>query len=187
MVSGESLPGGAFMTDWSEGAFAALRRHEVRQVAYVPDAGLSRLLERCAGEPSMTTVVLTTEEEGVGLLVGAWLGGQRGALLMQSSGVGNCVNLFGLPRLCGCPLLSIVTMRGEPGEFNPWQEPMGRNTQAVLELCGATVARVEAPDAAEQAIDAAARRAFEQRASAAVLIAQRTIGIKTFEVEEAAP
>ncbi len=170
------------MGDWSEGAFAALLRHGVRQIAYVPDAGLTRLLERCAAEPSMTTVVLTTEEEGVAMLTGAWLGGQRGALLMQSSGVGNCVNLFGLPRICGCPLLSIVTMRGEPGEFNPWQEPMGRNTQPVFELCGATVRRVEPGDDAGAIVDAAAAQAFGERVPAAVLIAQKTIGIKTFGV-----
>ena len=170
------------MADWSEGAFEALLRHDVRQVAYVPDAGLSRLLERCAAEPSMTSVVLTTEEEGVAMLTGAWLGGQRGVLLMQSSGVGNCVNLLGLPRLSGCPLLSIVTMRGEPGEFNPWQEPMGRNAASVLELCGGVVSRVEPDDDAGETIDKAAALAFGERRQAAVLIAQATIGIKTFDV-----
>ena len=169
------------MADWSEGAFAALRRHDVRQVAYVPDAGLTGLIERCAAEPAMTAVVLTTEEEGVALLTGAWLGGQRGVLLMQSSGVGNCVNLFGLPRLCGTPLLTLVTMRGETGEFNPWQVPMGRNSQAVLELCGVEVSRVEAADRAEAVIDAAAGRAFGARRPVAVLISQATIGVKTFE------
>ena len=43
-----------------------------------------------------SSVVLTTEEEGIGYLAGAWLGGERGALLMQSSGVGNCINTLGI-------------------------------------------------------------------------------------------
>jgi sulfopyruvate decarboxylase TPP-binding subunit len=94
----------------------------------------------------MRAVVLTTEEEGVALLAGAWLGGQRGALLMQSSGVGNCINMLSLPKICRLPLLMIVTMRGEWGEFNPWQVPMGRATPAVLELSGVLCFRAETPE-----------------------------------------
>lgn len=66
----------------------------------------------------MQPTVLTTEEEGIGILAGAWLGGERGVLLMQSSGVGNCINTLSLSKVCGFPLLIIVTMRGEWGELN---------------------------------------------------------------------
>lgn len=72
---------------------------------------------------------MTTEEEGIGVVTGSWLGGQRAALLMQSSGVGNCVNMFSLLDSCRVPFLTLVTMRGEYAEFNPWQGPMGRRTQ----------------------------------------------------------
>src|SRR6185437_11472942 len=113
---------------WPEEIFAILQRFDVRQVPYVPDAGHSQLIERVLGASSMRGIALTTEEEGVALLAGAWAGGQRGVLLMQSSGVGNCVNMLSLTQIFRFPFLTLVTMRGEWGEFNPWQVPMGSST-----------------------------------------------------------
>ena len=104
---------------WPEEIFAILQRFDVRQVPYVPDAGHSQLIERVLGASSMRGIALTTEEEGVALLAGAWAGGQRGVLLMQSSGVGNCVNMLSLTQIFRFPFLTLVTMRGEWGEFNP--------------------------------------------------------------------
>ena len=103
---------------WSDRIFSTLLRHDIRQVAYVPDAGHLHLIDRCISSEQIVSVPLTTEEEGVALLAGAWLGGDRGVLLMQSSGVGNCLNMFSLTRVCQLPLLMLVTMRGEQGEFN---------------------------------------------------------------------
>ena len=80
-ATSEALP------TWPEDIFRILQRFDVRQVPYVPDAGHSQLIDRVLGAPSMRAVPLTTEEEGVALLAGAWAGGQRGVLLMQSSGV----------------------------------------------------------------------------------------------------
>ena len=118
---------------WPDAIYAQFRRVGIRQVGYVPDAGHSRLIELCVRDPDIHDVVLTTEEEGVALVAGAWLGGQRAALLMQSSGVGNCINMFSLLKNCGFPCLMLVTMRGEFGEFNPWQVPMGSITEESLE------------------------------------------------------
>src|SRR5215813_12238334 len=73
---------------WPDDIYAVLRRHDVRQVPYVPDAGHSKLIERVLASDSMRGIPLTTEEEGVALVAGAWAGGQRCAMLMQSSGVG---------------------------------------------------------------------------------------------------
>ena len=126
----------------------------------------------------MKPVVLTTEQEGVGLLAGAWLGGERGALLMQSSGVGNCINALSLIRNCRLPWLSMVTMRGEWAEFNPWQVPMGQATRASLELAGVIVNRVDAPDRVAETVEAAARLAFDSSVAVAVLLSQRLIGRK---------
>src|SRR4029077_13152876 len=92
-----------------------------RGVGYVRDAGHKRLIELCQADKSMRAVPLTTEEEGIGLVTGAWLGGEKMVLLMQSSGVGNLVNVLGMMKVCRIPLVMIVTMRGEQGEFNPWQ------------------------------------------------------------------
>ena len=99
----------------------------------MPDAGHTALIRRCQADDAMHVVTLTTEEEGVALAAGAWLGGARSALLMQSSGVGNCCNLLALPRILAGPLLMLITMRGEWGEENPWQVPTGRAVPALLE------------------------------------------------------
>src|SRR5713226_10077488 len=120
--------------DWPQKVHRALSTAQVRIVGYVPDAGHQRLIELCQRDRKMRSVVLTTEEEGIGLAAGAWLGGEKSVLLMQSSGVGNCVNALTLASNCGFPLLIIVTMRGEWGEFNPWQIPMGQATPDTLRL-----------------------------------------------------
>jgi sulfopyruvate decarboxylase alpha subunit len=164
--------------DWRDEMFAALRAADIRQVGYVPDAGHARLIELCEADPAIRAVKLTSEEEGVGLAAGAWLGGQRCALLLQSSGVGNCVNMLSLAKSCRFPLLMLVAMRGEWGEFNPWQVPMGAKTQAALELMDVLVYRVEAAEAAGETVAAALDIAFNGGLVAAVLLAQRLIGAK---------
>jgi sulfopyruvate decarboxylase alpha subunit len=167
--------------DWPQEIFTRLREAQIRHVAYVPDAGHARLIELCGADPAMEATVLTTEEEGIGLLCGAWLGGERGVLLMQSSGVGNCINTLSLARTCAFPLLMLVTMRGEWGEFNPWQVPMGQITARTLELAGAILHTVtDAADAAA-AVEAAGRIAFNSNQLAAVLLAQRMVGTKLFK------
>ena len=165
---------------WPDQIFAALKSLDVRQVAYVPDGGHARLIELAHADPSMRAVPLTTEQEGVAMLAGAWLGGQRGVLLMQSSGVGNCVNMLSLVRSCGVPLLALVTMRGEWAEFNPWQVPMGRATQGVLELMGVSVRRISDTARAETEIAAALDDAFLGEQPVAVLFSQSLIGRKTW-------
>ncbi len=165
----------------SDGIYQALLKHQVRQVAYVPDSGHLQLINRCAESRQLISVPLTTEEEGVALLAGAWLGGDRGVLLMQSSGVGNCINMFSLSSVCQMPLLMLVTMRGEQGEFNPWQVPMGNNTETLLNTAGITVFPVFESEKLVETVEAAARNVFRGPAAAAVLISQRIAGVKTFE------
>ena len=165
---------------WPARIHAALKAHEVRQVAYVPDGGHTELLQMVHADPAMTPVLLTSEQEGVGVLAGAWLGGQRGVLVMQSSGVGNCVNMLSLVKLCQLPFLALVTMRGEWGEFNPWQVPMGSTTAAAFELMGVQVQRAETPEDVAPVVNAACRMAFEGGTPQAVLLAQRLIGAKQF-------
>jgi sulfopyruvate decarboxylase alpha subunit len=169
------------LSDWPALAHQVLKTLGVSQVAYVPDAGHRKLIELCQADPAMRAIPLTTEEEGVGLAAGAWLGGERAVLLMQSSGVGNCPNTLAMMKSCGFPFLTLVTMRGDWGEFNPWQLPMGQTTAATLELAGCAVYRAETPDAVAPAFEAAGRLAFDAGAMAAVLIAQKLIGTKSFK------
>ena len=121
---------------WSVEIYNRLKAARVRQVAYVPDAGHAQLIELFQADPEIVSTVLTTEEEGVAIAAGAWLGGDRSVLLMQSSGVGNCINMLSLAIIARFPLLMLVTMRGEWAEFNPWQMPMGLATETALEAIG---------------------------------------------------
>ena len=163
---------------WPDTIYAHFRRIGIRQVGYVPDAGHSRLIALCRDDPDIADVVLTTEEEGIGLVAGAALGGQRAALLMQSSGVGNCVNMFSLLRNCGFGCLVLVTMRGEFGEFNQWQVPMGAITADVLRLCGFLTYRIDDPDDVHEIVGAGCDMAFNGNLQVAILLSQRLIGPK---------
>ena len=171
----------AFDQDWPGTIHRALSDAGVRLVSYVPDAGHKRLIELCRGDGSMRAVPLTTEEEGVGLAMGAWLGGEKSVLLLQSSGVGNLVNALGAVQECGFPFLMLATMRGEDGEFNPWQVPMGRATPAVLAAMGVVVERVSEPDQVGAAVGAVIQLAFTESSAVALLISQSLIGIKSFQ------
>lgn len=165
---------------WPNDIFASLKALDVRQVAYVPDAGHTHLIEMCLNDREMRAVPLTTEEEGVAMLAGTWLGGERGVLLMQSSGIGNCVNMFSTLRVGRYPLLTLITMRGQWGEANPWQLPMGQNAAKILKLSGFQVFDLDEAELAGDMIAAGGRTAFEANQMVAVLISQRLIGSKAF-------
>ena len=167
-------------TPWPDRIHAHFKRVGVRQVGYVPDTGHARLIKLCQEDPEIIDVVLTSEAEGAGLVAGAALGGQRAALLMQSSGVGNCINMFSLLQNCGFPCLVLVTMRGEFADFNPWQVPMGTATPSVLTATGVHVRRADVPDDAAEIVAASAALAFDSAVSVAVLFSQRLIGAKVF-------
>ena len=128
---------------WSQDVHKIFRNIGIRQVAYVPDNGLARLIDLCNADKTIRSVVLTTEEEGVAQLAGAWLGGQRGAFLTQSGGVGNCINMLSMIQECRIPLFSMVSMRGEWGETYPWQIPMGQATVGALQNAGVIVHHVD--------------------------------------------
>jgi sulfopyruvate decarboxylase alpha subunit len=168
------------VTDWPDTIFALLRKYDIKQVALVPDAGHSRLIRMCLADNAMRVVTLTTEEEGVAMMLGAWLGGQRPVLLMQSSGVGNCINMLSLGALHRTPMPMLVTMRGDYGEFNPAQVPMGQATPTVLEAMGTLVNRADTPDDIGPAVEATLKFAFNTYRPTATLIGQRVIGAKTF-------
>ena len=167
--------------DWSADVFGAIKAMGIGIVANVPDAGLTRLLDLCRGDGKICVVTLSTEEEGLGLSLGAWIGGERALLCMQSSGVGNCINALALPNVTHTPCLMLVTMRGQGGEANPWQVPMGQAVPSVLEQMGVACFEATSPANVVDAFRRAAALAFEHREAAAVLVAQRVIGAKRFE------
>lgn len=163
---------------WPDALFRVLKAAGIRQMSYVPDAGHATLIRLFGADPDVTSTVLTTEEEGIAIATGAWLGGQRSVVLMQSSGVGNCINMLSLPVQTRTPLLMLVTMRGEWAEFNPWQVPMGRATEASLRAIGVTVLRAETGADLVEVVEQAAGMAFDGDQQIAVLIGQRLLGKK---------
>ena len=164
--------------NWPNDIYDVFTQVGIKQVAYVPDAGHTQLINACNGDKSMKTISLTTEEEGVAMLAGTWLGGEKGAMLLQSSGVGNCINLLSIMNECRFPLLMIVTMRGEWGEFNPWQLAMGQGTPPALQNAGVVVQRVVRAKDVGEFVSAAAQLTFNTCRPVALLISQRIIGFK---------
>lgn len=165
-------------THWPEALYDVLKAAGIRQMSYVPDAGHSTLIRLFGADPEVRSTVLTTEEEGIAIATGAWLGGQRSVVLMQSSGVGNCINMLSLPVQSRTPLLMLVTMRGEWAEFNPWQVPMGQATETALRAIGVTVLRAETGADLVAVVEQAASMAFDSDQQIAVLIGQRLLGKK---------
>lgn len=168
------------LATWPLEIYKVLKEAGIQQVAYVPDAGHTQLIKACHADKDIKAVCLTTEEEGVAMLAGAWLGGERGVLLMQSSGAGNCINMLGMIAECRFPLLMILTLRGHWGEFNPWQVPMSQATVPALNAIGVVVQTVNQAAEAAETVSAAARLSFSTGRAVAVLISQRVIGAKGF-------
>jgi len=167
-------------TSWQDDLYDELRRSDITQIAYVPDAGHSVLITRSLADRDVHSIRLTTEEEGVALLAGADLGGRRGVLLMQSSGVGNCINMLSLTKGSRFPLLTLVSMRGEFGEGNPWQFAMGQAVEPVLNAMGVICLRAERPDDVVPTVKAAITMVFQSGQAVAVLLTQKLIGAKKF-------
>src|SRR4029453_3555596 len=167
-------------TGWQHDLYDLLRQHGVTQFAYVPDAGHTILIDRSIADPEVYSIALTTEEEGVALIAGADLGGARGVLLMQSSGVGNCINMLSLINGARFPFLTLVSMRGDFGEGNPWQYTMGQAAAPVLQAVGVTCLRADTPAEALAALNAAVTMVFQAGQAVAVLFTQKLLGAKRF-------
>ena len=177
-------PAAAAETDlaqpWAAKLHRVLKSAGVTHMSYVPDAGHASLIDLFAADPDVISNVLTSEQEGVAIAAGAWLGGRRSVLLLQSSGVGNCINMLSLMAIGRFPLLMLVTMRGEWAEFNPWQVPMGRATEPALTAIGVRTFRAETAEDLVEIAGSGATLAYEADQQIAVLISERMIGRKVW-------
>ncbi|MGO4147584.1 thiamine pyrophosphate-binding protein [Paenarthrobacter sp. YAF11_1] len=165
---------------WQQDLYQLLRDHGITQFAFVPDAGHRHLIDTALEDPEVHAIPLSTEEEGVGVVAGAYLGGERGVLLMQSSGVGNTINFLSLIQHCQIPFLTIVTMRGDYGEQNPWQFAMGRAVEPTLQAMDVITLRTDSPEDVTQTVEAALGSVHRAGRSVAVLLTQRLLGAKSF-------
>jgi sulfopyruvate decarboxylase alpha subunit len=160
---------------WAHGVCAGVHASGIRDVVYVPDNPLSHVLR--VFEQAFTDVRLllaTREEEAFGIAAGLYLGGRRAAVMLQSSGVGNSLNaLTSLVLPYQIPMLVVVSMRGDVGEWNAAQVPMGRALPAIFDAIGIPHAIVAGAAATEEVVSIAGRTAFATRLTRAVLLPRR--------------
>ena len=166
--------------NWQINLFKILKQEEIKIFSYVPDAGHKILIDNAIKDTSITAVPLTSEEEGIGIAAGSYLGGLKAVLLMQSSGVGNCINQLSLINHGQFPFLTIVTMRGEFGEGNPWQYAMGEAVIPSLNAIGVHCLKIEQESEIESCTKAALTMVFKGERSVAILLSQKLIGAKPF-------
>ncbi|MGH2406425.1 MAG: sulfopyruvate decarboxylase subunit alpha [bacterium] len=165
--------------DWHSHIAQTLMRNGIELVAYVPDEVTGNLLTLLEANPAFTMIGVTREEEGVAVLAGAYLGGKRGALILQGSGLGNALNaLSSLAIASQIPLLLIISERGRLGEFNPAQVPLGRATPRILEALGIQAFSVGAGDDVQGTADGAAKLAFSSSLPVALLLSPTLTGGK---------
>jgi sulfopyruvate decarboxylase alpha subunit len=164
---------------WHTLVYERLKANRFDFAAYVPDLVLAPLCEQLESDDAITTVIATREEEAVGLVCGAHLGGKRPLLLLQSSGFGNTLNAFGTLALpYQIPFLVILSPRGILGEFNPVQVPLGRAVPSILDSLGIQHYDLADERTAGEIVDRAAKLAFNTRSPVALLVSPLLSGGK---------
>jgi sulfopyruvate decarboxylase alpha subunit len=160
---------------WAAGVSGGLWDGGCREVVYVPDNPLSHILAALERDhPPVRATLATREEEAVGIAAGLYLGGAKPALLMQSSGLGNTLNAVGSLLLAfQIPVVMVISMRGDAGEWNSAQVPMGRAVRPVLDALGVSHLSVDREDEAHDVVVSLAQLAFGTRLPVACLLPRR--------------
>ena len=160
---------------WAAGVSDGLWDGGCREVVYVPDNPLAHILAALErSHPTVRTTLATREEEAVGIAAGLYLGGTMPALLMQSSGLGNALNAVGSLLIAfQIPVVMVVSMRGDPGEWNSAQVPIGRAVRPMLDALGVSHLSVEREDEARDVVVSLAQLAFGTRLPVACLLPRR--------------
>jgi sulfopyruvate decarboxylase subunit alpha len=165
----------ADVPEWASGVCAGLHAAGSRHVVYVPDNPLSHVLRELRERYSdVTTTLATREEEAFGIAAGLYLGGARPTVMLQSSGLGNSLNaITSLLVPYRIPVLMIVSMRGDAGEWNDAQVPMGRAVRPICDALGLPHVTIERGDRARDLVELAGRTAFVTRLPGACLLPRR--------------
>ncbi|HEX4835808.1 MAG TPA: hypothetical protein VFW01_05670 [bacterium] len=167
--------------DWSAGMAQALRDNGYTVVAYVPDEVTDRLLQLLHEDRATRMISVTREEEGVSVLCGAYLGGMRGVLVMQSSGLGNSINaLCSLAIGFQIPLLMVISERGRLDEVNPVQVPLGRAMPKIFEALGIQAFWIEGAEQIRRIVDGATKLAYSSSLPVALVLPTILTGGKTW-------
>ena len=160
---------------WAAAVCAGLYAAGSRDVIYVPDNPLSHVLG-VLGERyrDVRTTIATREEEAFGVATGLYLGGARPTVMLQSSGLGNSINaLASLLIPYQIPALVLISMRGDAGEWNAAQVPMGRAVAPICEALGLPHVTADSPTTAADLVALTGRTAFGTRLPGVCLLPRR--------------
>lgn len=160
---------------WAAGVCAGLHAAGSRHVVYVPDNPLSHVLRILRDSfPDVATTVATREEEAFGIAAGLYLGGGRPTVMLQSSGLGNSLNaLTSLLVPYKIPALIVISMRGDAGEWNDAQVPMGRAVRPICDAIGLSHATAGTPESTAETVYLVGRTAFGTRQPGICLLPRR--------------
>ena len=160
---------------WASGVCAGIHGAGSRDVVYVPDNPLSHVLRVFDDQfPDVRLLLATREEEAFGIAAGLYLGGRLPTVMLQSSGLGNSLNaLTSMLLPYQIPVLLVVSMRGDAGEWNAAQVPMGRAVRSIFDAIAIPHTTVESSDAARETVQRAGRTAFNTRVTRACLLPRR--------------
>jgi sulfopyruvate decarboxylase alpha subunit len=166
-------------TSWRDDILTAFKQHEIRLIAHVSDSVLAPILRLIEADPYFQVVTLTREEEGIGILTGAYLGGVRGALLLQSSGFGNTLNALGSLALpYQIPFVILLSPRGYLLEHNIVQLAWGKAVPKTIDALDMQLFEINAPDEVGYVVDHGAHHAFVTRRPVVLSITSRLTGGK---------
>ncbi|HTW84410.1 MAG TPA: thiamine pyrophosphate-binding protein [Candidatus Sulfotelmatobacter sp.] len=166
---------------WSDVVLATLKANDVRLVTYVPDKILIPLIEGAHADPFFTAFSATREEEALGICAGAWLGGMRSVLMMQTSGFGNVPNaLASLAVAYQIPVVLLISERGSLGEFNVGQVWSSRVVEPVCYALGVPHHVIERAADVGFILDRTIKQAWATQQPAALVLSPLLTGGKVF-------
>jgi sulfopyruvate decarboxylase alpha subunit len=168
-------------TPWHDIVLTSLKSNDVRLITYVPDRVLTPLIKALHADPFFTTFATTREEEAIGVVTGAWMGGLRGAVLMQTSGFATIANvLASLVVPSQIPALLIVSERGTLGEFNVGQAMVCKTMRPVLDALAMEHHTITRQEELGFILDRAIKQAVATQAPAAFILSPLLTGGKVF-------
>jgi len=178
----DSQPQASQPQTWHGIVQQTLKRNEIRLVPYVPDRVLTTLIKNLHADPYFTTFPTAREEEAVGIVSGAWMGGTRGAVLMQTSGFATLANvLASLAIPYQIPLIMFVSERGTLGEFNYGQSLVCRTMRPVLDSLALEHHTITRLDELEFITDRSIKQAVTTQAPVALILNPLLTGGKVFD------
>ncbi|HZR75690.1 decarboxylase [Bradyrhizobium sp.] len=181
-ADGQVSHAGGGEKSWYEIALQTLKRNDIKLVPYVPDRVLTRLIKELHADPFFTTFPTAREEEAVGIVSGAWMGGLRGAVLMQTSGFATLANvLASLALPYQIPLIMFVSERGTLGEFNYGQSLVCRTMRPVLDSLAMEHHTATRIDEFEFIVDRSIKQAITTQAPVALILSPLLTGGKVFD------